>query len=76
MLPAEYGGTNGTVEELQQFWEAELPRHREFLARQSQYTTQVTQCLPGSTDLGPLQEDKRPGGPKTASDLFGSCCIM
>ena len=61
ILPAEYGGKNGTVNEIKDFWKEELNKHPEFLKKQTTYKT---------------DESVRPGKPKTSSDLFGSCSIM
>ena len=61
ILPQEYGGTNGTVEDLVDFWREEVPKHEDFLRRQTLYKTDETQ---------------RDGGPKAAGNLFGSCSIM
>ena len=61
ILPEEYGGTNGTIEEHVEFWKQEVPRHSEFLAEQTRLRS---------------DESLRPGKPKTAAELFGSCSIM
>ena len=61
ILPKEYGGTNGTVEDLVDFWREEVPKHEDFLQRQTLYKT---------------DESLRDGEPKTAGNLFGSCSIM
>ena len=61
ILPREYGGTNGTVENLVDFWREEVPKHEDFLQRQTLYKT---------------DETLRDGEPKTAGNLFGSCSIM
>ena len=39
ILPAEYGGTNRTVEELTMFWEEELTRHTPWLLAQRDFRT-------------------------------------
>jgi len=56
ILPKEYGGTNGTIEELKQYWKKEVENHRAWLLEQNQYKT---------------DEGKRPGKPKHHADLFG-----
>jgi len=61
ILPIEYGGTNGSVEEIKDFWKEEVIKQSEFLKTQTTYKT---------------DESLRPGKPKTPSDLFGSCSIM
>ena len=61
ILPEEYGGTNGTVQDLVDFWREEVPKHEDFLQRQTFYKT---------------DESLREGEPKTAGNLFGSCSIM
>ena len=61
ILPEEYGGTNGTIEEHVEFWKQEVPRHSEFLAEQTRLRS---------------DESLRPGKPRTAEELFGSCSIM
>ena len=42
ILPAEYGGTNRTSEELTEFWVEEMARQSDWLARQCQYKTDET----------------------------------
>ena len=61
ILPAEYGGKNETVDDIKNFWIEETNKHPEFLKKQQSYRT---------------DETLRPGNPKTASELFGSCSIM
>merc|ERR1711892_573703 len=56
ILPAEYGGTNGTIEELRVYWKNEVEKNRDWLIEQTKYKT---------------DEKKRPGKPKLHSDLFG-----
>jgi len=56
VLPAEYGGSGGSVEEITQYWIQETQRHKDWFARMETYRT---------------DESKRPGGGKTTSDLFG-----
>jgi len=63
VLPAEYGGTNGSIDEHRCFWKEEVRRQRDWLMKQPEYRT---------------KENLRPEGPKTATDVFGSssCSIM
>jgi len=56
VLPAEYGGSNGTLKELADFWKAEVTANREALMANCEYKT---------------DESKRPGKPKSSADLFG-----
>jgi len=56
ILPKEYGGTNGTVEDLRIYWKKEVENHKDWLLEQNKYKT---------------DEAKRPGKPKLHSDLFG-----
>ena len=56
VLPLEYGGTNSSLEELTEFWSEELERKRDWLVEQSGYKT---------------DEARRPGKPKSHSDIFG-----
>ena len=56
ILPIEYGGTNGTLEELRVYWKNEVERNRDWLIEQTKYKT---------------DEAKRPGKPKLHSDMFG-----
>jgi len=61
ILPTEYGGKNGSVEDIKDFWKEEMIKHTDFFKKQTTYKA---------------DESLRPGKPKTASDLFGSCSIM
>ncbi|XP_045114535.1 alpha-tocopherol transfer protein-like isoform X3 [Portunus trituberculatus] len=56
MLPVEYGGTNGTVEEIKNYWLQRLDARRDWLLEDEKY------CV---------DESKRPGKPKTSAELFG-----
>ena len=56
ILPKEYGGTNGTLEELTNFWLEEIEKNRDWLMEQTKFKT---------------DEAKRPGKPKLHSDIFG-----
>jgi len=61
ILPAELGGNNGTIDDIKEFWKEELLKHSAFLSKLSKSKT---------------EESRRPDGPKTSYDLFGSCSIM
>jgi len=52
----EYGGSNGTMKDLAQYWRGEVEGRRSWLIEQCGYKT---------------NEALRPGRPKTSSDLFG-----
>ncbi|XP_045490785.1 alpha-tocopherol transfer protein-like isoform X1 [Colias croceus] len=55
-LPVEYGGKNGTIQELTDYWKAKVESYRDwFLAEESIRS----------------DESRRPEKPKTASSLFG-----
>ncbi|CAL4095895.1 unnamed protein product [Meganyctiphanes norvegica] len=56
ILPKEYGGTNGTVEEITKYWLEKVDAKRDWLLEDEKYK---------------VDESKRPGKPKTTSDLFG-----
>lgn len=56
ILPAEYGGTNGTLAELTEYWKAAVTAHRPTLVSVCQYKT---------------DESLRPGKPRNHADLFG-----
>ena len=56
ILPKEYGGTNGTIAELTDYWVKQIDDKREWLIEQTKYKT---------------DEAKRPGKPKLHSDIFG-----
>lgn len=61
VLPAEYGGTNGTVDEHRCFWKEEVRKHRDWLMKQEKFRT---------------EESLRPDKPKMISDLVGSSCSI
>ena len=61
ILPEEYGGTNGSISDLVQFWKEEVHNHTDFLHQQT---------------LQKTDESLRPGRPKTSEELLGSCTIM
>merc|ERR1719334_363778 len=56
ILPVEYGGTNGTLEELKDYWITKVEENKEELKKLSTFKT---------------DESKRPGKPKLHADLFG-----
>ena len=56
ILPVEYGGTNGTIEELTRYWKRRVEDNKDALMKLNQYKT---------------DESKRPGKPKLHSDIFG-----
>ena len=56
VLPQEYGGTNSSLAELTEFWAGEMERRRDWLIEQPRYKT---------------DEARRPGKPKSHSDIFG-----
>ncbi|XP_068204368.1 retinol-binding protein pinta-like isoform X4 [Palaemon carinicauda] len=55
-LPVEYGGTNGTIEEIKDYWLKRVDARRDWLLEDEKYG---------------VDESKRPGKPKTTADLFG-----
>jgi len=56
VLPKEYGGTNTSLDELRDYWIDEIDNRREWLLEQPKFKT---------------DEKKRPGKPKSHSDIFG-----
>jgi len=56
ILPIEYGGTNGTIEDLTKYWKKKVEDNKDNLMKLSKFKT---------------DEAKRPGKPKLHSDLFG-----
>ena len=56
VLPREYGGTNSSLAELTEFWAGEMESRRDWLMDQPRYKT---------------DEARRPGKPKSHSDIFG-----
>jgi len=56
VLPVEYGGNNGTLEELKAYMAKKVEEEADFLKNISKFKT---------------DEAKRPGKPKSHSDLFG-----
>ena len=56
ILPVEYGGTNGTIEDLIHYWRRRAEDAKEDLIKLNNYKT---------------NEAKRPGKPKLHADIFG-----
>ena len=56
ILPVEYGGKNGTIEELTEYWKKKAEDNKDFLMKLTEYKT---------------DEAKRPGKPKVHADMFG-----
>jgi len=56
ILPEEYGGSNGSVDELTIYWKKEVEKNRDWLIQQTTYKT---------------DERRRPGKPRLHSDMFG-----
>ncbi|KAK8734208.1 hypothetical protein OTU49_006058, partial [Cherax quadricarinatus] len=56
VLPVEYGGTNGTIEEITKYWIERLDARRDWLLEDEKYV---------------VDESKRPGKAKTSAELFG-----
>ncbi|KAK7082855.1 hypothetical protein SK128_012643 [Halocaridina rubra] len=56
MLPYEYGGTAGTVQEISDYWLAKMDRHRDWFLEDEKHRA---------------EESYRPSKTKTVSDLFG-----
>ncbi|XP_072936587.1 uncharacterized protein [Epargyreus clarus] len=56
ILPKEYGGEDGSVEELTDFWKTKVESYREWFLKEEKACS---------------DETKRPGKPKTTSVLFG-----
>ncbi|XP_042230145.1 alpha-tocopherol transfer protein-like isoform X5 [Homarus americanus] len=56
VLPVEYGGTNGTIEDIKKYWLQRVDARRDWLIEDEQYG---------------VDESKRPGKAKTSADLFG-----
>ena len=55
-LPAEYGGSNGTIQDVVNTWEKKLLAYKEYFEEEVQYGT---------------NEKLRPGRPVNAESLFG-----
>lgn len=56
MLPAEYGGDAGPIQEIVDAWAKKIISYRDYFKEEDQYGT---------------DEKKRPGRPKNADSLFG-----
>ncbi|XP_026331064.1 alpha-tocopherol transfer protein-like [Hyposmocoma kahamanoa] len=56
ILPVEYGGNGGTIQEITDYWVKKIEEYREWLDEEEKYGT---------------DESKRPGKPKTSEDMFG-----
>jgi len=56
ILPADYGGSNGTIAELKEYWKTEVNANRVKLMSFNEFKT---------------DESKRPGKPKSHADHFG-----
>ncbi|RXG52335.1 Alpha-tocopherol transfer protein [Armadillidium vulgare] len=56
ILPKEYGGSNGTVQDIVDYWCENVNKNRKWLLEDEKYK---------------VDESKRPGKPKTSSELFG-----
>ncbi|XP_052756841.1 alpha-tocopherol transfer protein-like [Galleria mellonella] len=56
ILPIEYGGTGGTIDEIMDSWRRKIQEYNSWLEEDRKYG---------------VDESKRPGKPKTAEDLFG-----
>ncbi|CAB3231191.1 unnamed protein product [Arctia plantaginis] len=56
ILPAEYGGNGGSIEEIIDYWRSKVKEYSAWLEEDFKYKT---------------DESKRPGKPKTAEDMFG-----
>nr|XP_049708172.1 alpha-tocopherol transfer protein-like [Helicoverpa armigera] len=56
VLPAEYGGNAGTIDDISEYWRNKVKQYDSWLQEDYQYGT---------------IESKRPGKPKTAEDMFG-----
>merc|ERR1712013_298425 len=56
VLPEEYGGSNGSVKDIQNDWMKRVLENKDWFAEQTQYKS---------------DESKRPGKPKSHADIFG-----
>jgi len=56
VLPVEYGGSNGSLEDIQKNWKEKVMMKNEWFKEQSKFKS---------------DETKRPGKPKSHADLFG-----
>ncbi|KAJ3655637.1 hypothetical protein Zmor_014758 [Zophobas morio] len=56
VLPEEYGGQGGKIEDIAAYWKAKIESYRDWFVEDEKYGT---------------DEKKRPGKPKTAESVFG-----
>ncbi|GBP41120.1 Alpha-tocopherol transfer protein [Eumeta japonica] len=56
VLPAEYGGTGGTIAEIAEYWVQKIEEYKSWMQQELSFGT---------------DESKRPGRPTTAADMFG-----
>ncbi|XP_026331063.1 retinol-binding protein pinta-like isoform X2 [Hyposmocoma kahamanoa] len=56
ILPLEYGGNGGTIQEITDYWVKKIEEYSEWLDEEEKYGT---------------DESKRPGKPKTSEEMFG-----
>ncbi|XP_013200522.1 alpha-tocopherol transfer protein-like [Amyelois transitella] len=56
VLPVEYGGEDGSLQELIDYWKVKVENYRDWFIKEEKAIT---------------DESKRPGKPKTSSELFG-----
>lgn len=56
LLPAEYGGEAGPIQDVIDQWEKKILSYRKFFEEDEQYRT---------------EESKRPGRPKNSESIFG-----
>lgn len=56
VMPEEYGGKNGTLEDIQKGWTARVMMNKDWFKEQTKYKS---------------EEAKRPGKPKSHADIFG-----
>lgn len=57
LLPAEYGGNAGPIQDMVDQWEKKIMSYRDFFLTDEQYRT---------------EESKRPGKPKNSEAIFGT----
>ena len=73
VLPVEYGGTGGSLAEITEFWVTEAVKQKDWFAR---FVPRCSCLIHNAVILFRAEkykseEEKRPGGKKTHSDLFG-----
>ena len=72
VLPIEYGGSGSSVKEVAFYWQQEARDQRNWFARFGSTTVGGTSSLACLRMEGhKAEEDKRSGGKKTHSELFG-----